>query len=170
MNEDHKAQKTLAEILAALHDTNHLLHEVVRELREVEKELRPLPPAALRITAAILPDGTVGRIPMDVTLSNPLQSVTDTVSAVDANGNTVPNVTYDAPPQWTISDTTIATIAPAADGLSAVVTGVAAGSVLVTVSASVGGVALTPGTQTVTVTTATVGAPVALVITPGTPA
>ena len=162
MFEDHKTQKMLAEILAALREETTLL-------RQIARELRPHPPAALQFTA-IFTDGTVERNAMDVTLSNPLQSVTDTVSAVDANNLVVPNVTYDAPPVWTISDSTVATVVAAADGLSAVVTGVAAGTALVTVAASVGGNALTPGTQTVTVTPVTVGVPVALVIDAGTPA
>ena len=60
------------------------------------------------------------------------------IEAVDANGTAVPSV-FDSPPVWTNSNDTKATVAAAADGLTAVVTPVSLGETTVTVSASIGG-------------------------------
>lgn len=65
-----------------------------------------------------------------------VEQVPVTASAVDAKGNPV-QTTFAAPPTWVSSDTTILTLVPAADGLSAIVTAVGKlGTASVTVSAT----------------------------------
>lgn len=44
-----------------------------------------------------------------------------TIQAADEFGNPT-SANFDAPPAWSVSDSTVATVTPAADGLSAVVT------------------------------------------------
>lgn len=55
---------------------------------------------------------TVQQIPVSIT------------GGLDAKGDSLPVPSFASPPSWTSSDTTIATVAPAADGLSAEVTAV----------------------------------------------
>lgn len=69
------------------------------------------------------------------------QTVTLSIEAVDAAGNPVPAV-FDAPPSWSNSAESVATMAVAADSLTAVLTPVAGSlgqSTTVTVSAVIGG-------------------------------
>lgn len=55
--------------------------------------------------------------------------------ALDGKGNSVPVPTFAAPPSWSSSDPTVLTVAPAANGLSAVVTAVGkVGTATITVS------------------------------------
>lgn len=69
-----------------------------------------------------------------------------------------PMVDFDAPPTWTVDTPTVATIAPATDGLSVAVTQVGPGTATVSASAAIGGapftasevVTVTPGAKTVT--------------------
>jgi hypothetical protein len=61
-------------------------------------------------------------------------SVTLTATPVDSNGNPVTLPVGAKPPVWMSSDTTLLTLAPSADGLSAVATGVAPGSPTVSVA------------------------------------
>ena len=72
---------------------------------------------------------------------NVLQQIPISITgSVDAKGNTLPVPSFAAPPSWASSDTTIATVAPAADGLSAVVTAVGkTGTVTITASGTVSG-------------------------------
>ena len=71
---------------------------------------------------------------------------TTTVTYQDKAGSNVPVV---GAPTWAVDNSAIATVVPAADGLSAVVTGVAVGTATVTVTAE--GDA-TPGVDTITLT------------------
>lgn len=71
---------------------------------------------------------------------------TATITAKDAQGNTV---TLPSAPSWSVDNSAIATIAPAADGMSAVVTAVAVGTATITVKAEGDP---TPGVDTLTAT------------------
>lgn len=67
--------------------------------------------------------------------------VTANIAPADAKGFAIPGATFDAPPVWTISDATVATITPSADGTSCVVAseGNPGSTANLAVSASVGG-------------------------------
>jgi len=71
---------------------------------------------------------------------------TATVSYQDPAGATVPVV---GTPTWTVDNSAVATVVPAAGGLSAVVTAVAVGTATVTVTAEGDP---TPGVDTITLT------------------
>lgn len=58
----------------------------------------------------------------------------------DATGAAMPPSVTDSPPVWTSGDPTIATVAAAADGLTALLTPVAVGGVVVTLVVLVAGV------------------------------
>lgn len=98
-----------------------------------------------------------------------IQDVSANFGAADAKGNAVPVPAFAAPPTWTSSDTTILTVAAAADGLSAVVTAVGkVGSADVTVSGTpTGATSAISGTAQVAVVAAAASS---LVIGFGTPA
>lgn len=85
-----------------------------------------------------------------------VQQVTGSASPVDAKGNPV-TTTFPTPPSWSSSDTTILTVAAAADGLSAVVTAVGKlGTAAVSVSGTpTGAAAPITGSADVQVTAAT---------------
>jgi len=99
---------------------------------------------------------------MAVTMSD-TQQVVITISAVDAKGNPA---TISGIPTWSVDDVTIAVVVPAADGMSALVkAAVHTGTATVTATATSGGTTLT-GQVLVTVVG---GAPISLVMSPGTP-
>jgi hypothetical protein len=91
--------------------------------------------------------------------------VTDKVTAhaqpVDARGNST-NLPLDAPPSWTAANPLILATAPAADGLSCVLSAIDIGVTDVTVAASYKGNPLTPAVFTVNITA---GIPSGFVIT-----
>lgn len=95
-----------------------------------------------------------------------VQQVPVTAQPVDAKGNPT-QTTFPTPPAWSVSDPTILSVSPAADGLSAVVTAVGKiGTATVTVSGTpTGATAPITGSATVDVTAA---APVAFTLTFGT--
>lgn len=104
-----------------------------------------------------------------------IQDVAALATPVDAKGNIV-SATFPTPPSWSVSDSTILTVSPAADGLSAVVTAVGKiGSASVSVSGTPAGESSPiSGSATITVTAAqaasfalTFGTPATQV--PGTP-
>lgn len=68
-----------------------------------------------------------------------VQQVPATAAPVDAKGNPV-TTTFPTPPSWLSSDTTVLTVTPSADGLSAVATAVGKiGSATITVSGTPSG-------------------------------
>ena len=79
------------------------------------------------------------------------QSVAATFNELAADGKTVitPALPFDAPPSWSVDDSTIATVTAAADGLSAVVAYVGAGQANITVVGVIAGVKVS-GTDFVT--------------------
>ena len=97
-----------------------------------------------------------------------IQDVSANFGAVDAKGNPVPLPTFSAPPAWSSSDTTVLTVAAAADGMSAVVTAVGKiGAANITVTGTPTGQTAISGSAQVNVGTA---AAASLVIGFGTPA
>lgn len=83
-------------------------------------------------------------------MANKQLSVGDTTTAtVEFFDKAGKEVSVASVPAWTVDQAALATIAPAADGLSAVVTAVAVGTVTVTVTAEGDP---TPGVDTITVT------------------
>lgn len=93
-----------------------------------------------------------------------LQKCPLSISATDAKGNaaTLPN-----PPAWTVSDPTILSVTPAADGMSAEVAAVGPeGTAQVVVTADLGGGQNATGTLNVTVVGS---AATNIAVTPGTP-
>lgn len=98
-----------------------------------------------------------------------IQQVPGQISgSLDAKGNTLPVPSFTTPPSWTSSDTTVLTVAPAADGLSAVITAVGKiGSATITVSGTpTGETAPIQGSADISVTAAQ---PASLVLSLGTP-
>jgi hypothetical protein len=164
---DHNDRRILAELLATLRDILNSLRGAVHELHEIAGELKPLPPVALTFTRAVYSDGAVERNPMAVSMSD-TQSVVLALGTNDAKGNPTPLPTFDSPPVYVSSNPAIVTVTPAADGLTAVAAAVGpVGSSTVSVTGSVGGVALAAAAIDVTITG--VGPAVALTLTAGTP-
>ena len=97
------------------------------------------------------------------------QTLPMTIAFLDQNGHAmaVPSVP-DAPPVWTNSDDAAATLAPAADGMSANVLGVAAGNDTVSLALSVGGMAFSATIDLAVA--AVVQTLTSIAIVPGTPA
>jgi len=91
------------------------------------------------------------------------QQVNLTVEPVDKKGN---QATIDAAPTWTSSDATVATVTPAADGLSATVVAVGKlGTAQIVITASSGGTSVSGTLDLVVVG----GAAASLAITAGAP-
>lgn len=87
---------------------------------------------------------------------NVIQQVVATAVPVDARGNPGVPTSFSSPPSWSSSDTTVMTVAAAADGLSAVVTAAGkVGSATLSVSGTpVGATAPISGSATVSVVAA----------------
>lgn len=87
-----------------------------------------------------------------------------TLAAKDAKGNAA---TLPSPPSWTVSDPTLLTVTPSADGLSAEIAAVGPeGNCQVNVSADLGGGQTVTGSLAVTITGS---AAATISVTPGTP-
>lgn len=69
------------------------------------------------------------------------QSVSATFNELAPDGVTVvtPPLPFDAPPSWSVDDLSVASVAPAADGLSAVVAYVGPGTAALTVVGQING-------------------------------
>ena len=94
-----------------------------------------------------------------------------TIAVLDASGNPVsPPVTFDAAPVWTLVDTGTssgASLVPAADGLTAVLTpGAVGATVTVNLALSVGGTPFTATLDVTTVAGVSTVASIAIVATP----
>ena len=121
----------------------------------------------VRFVIKFKPVGKRGTLPMSPSITA-IQDVAALATPVDAKGNVV-TASFPTPPSWSTSDSTILTVAPAADGLSAVVTAVGKlGTASVSVSGTPAGeTSPITGSATVTVTAAQAAS---FVLTFGTPA
>lgn len=93
---------------------NAKLDEALEIIRKVQAELSPPPAVALVITLRGVSKGENG---MQVADNGKVDAV---LEADDAVGNA--GAALDSPPAWSVSDSAMASVSPAADGMSAVVT------------------------------------------------
>ena len=137
--------------------------EILAGLDEIKDILVPGPAVKIIFTADL--DGTIQTGVEHMTLRDD-QQVGLSIKIVDKKGNPAQ---VDGAPVWAGSDDTVITVTAAADGMSAVVVGVAPGSARVVVTADAD---LGAGTTDLTGTLdfdVTAGGAVAITITPGTP-
>jgi len=137
--------------------------EILTRLEEIKDILTPGPAVKIIFTAEL--DGTITEGATSMNLRDD-QQVTLTIQPVDKKGAPAP---VDGVPVWASSDATVVAVTPAADGMSAVVVGVAPGTarVVVTADADTGaGVTDLTGTLDFTVTG---GSAVSITITAGEP-
>ena len=142
-------------------DISGILRELkqhTRLLTDIRNALVPKPAVKIRFSAVINGTQEVGIVGFQL---QDIQSVPCTIGFVDADGNPAA-APAGVVPAWASSDTTKANVTPAADGMSAVVSGAKGlGDVQINVTAG----ALT-GQLIVTVVA---GPPAGIVVTPGTP-
>jgi hypothetical protein len=98
------------------------------------------------VAVELIPNGVIH---MDFTLDVG-KAENLSIEVLDQNGQPIANPVFDAPPAWSQADATIGDLAASQDGLTAVETGLKAGTDTVQVDAVIGGITFT-ATATATI-------------------